>query len=56
VAPQYDGEEKVVLPLHPFGRADVGEGILSVGSVADCELHVRVLKETYKKDGAYEFV
>lgn len=27
VPPQYESEEKVMLSLHQFGRADVGEGI-----------------------------
>jgi serine protease len=53
-----DGEiegDNVLVPLHPFGAVDIGEGILAVGSSADCELHVRVPVETYKQNGQFEF-
>ncbi|KAK4675872.1 hypothetical protein QC764_506880 [Podospora pseudoanserina] len=50
-------EEKgvVVLPLHPFGRGEIGEGILPVGSVSRCELVVRVPGEGVKGEGQWEY-
>ncbi|KAG4436836.1 hypothetical protein IFR05_007685 [Cadophora sp. M221] len=53
-----DGEidhDHVLVPLHPFGAVNIGEGVLAIGSAADCELHVRVPDETYKKNGQFEF-
>jgi serine protease len=47
--------DKVEVPLHPFGRTDVGEGILPTGSEAACELHVTVPEGSYEKYGQYEF-
>ncbi|KAK0736682.1 peptidase S8/S53 domain-containing protein [Apiosordaria backusii] len=51
-----DEKGKVVLvPLHPFGRGEIGEGILPVGSVSQCELVVKVPEEEIKREGQWEY-
>jgi serine protease len=44
-----------IIPLLPFTQQDIGEGILPVGSLAKCELHIRVPLDTYKLNGQFDF-
>ncbi|GAB1316934.1 Peptidase S8/S53 domain-containing protein [Madurella fahalii] len=49
------GEQVVVVPLQPAGTVELGEGVLPVGSLAHCELQVRVPLETYTLGDDYQF-
>ena len=49
------GGKKVVVRLHPFGQVEVGAGVLPVGSLATCELYIRVPADTYHLPGDFEF-
>lgn len=44
-----------MIPLLPFAQRSIGEVILPVGSLAKCELHIRVPLETYKLNGQFDF-
>ncbi|KAG5763848.1 hypothetical protein H9Q72_008065 [Fusarium xylarioides] len=48
-------DKQALMPLHPFGRVDIGAGILPVKNLATCELRVRVPVNTYKSLGTFEF-
>jgi len=45
----------VAVPLHPFAKTDVGEGVLPVDSLALCTLVVRVPNDVYTSTGDFEF-
>ena len=45
----------VAVPLHPFAKTDVGEGVLPVDSLALCTLVVRVPNDVDTSTGDFEF-
>ena len=48
-------ESWVELPLPPLSRYRIGKGVIPAGSLAQCELNVRVPGKTYTAPGQYEF-
>ncbi|KAK4199497.1 putative peptidase [Triangularia verruculosa] len=55
VTPLTGESTTVAVPLHPFGRGEIGEGTLPVGSVSQCELVVKVPEEEIKGEGQWEY-
>jgi hypothetical protein len=50
-----NGEDLVALPIKPVGDVDIGKGVLPAGSMAACELRVKVPMEAYAAERLYEF-
>ncbi|KAL2130162.1 hypothetical protein VTI74DRAFT_6817 [Chaetomium olivicolor] len=47
--------KEVVVPLQGAGSVQVGKGVLAKGSLARCELQLKVPEEIYKGAGNFEF-